>query len=289
MPVYQQTYRQYEGTFQSRFRWATIVIQELRVLADARIFRFFIIAALLHCILRLLQVVAFDIVAQDPNHPLKMLQNIAAFDVNEKMFYNFIQIQAPVVFIITLYAGCGMICNDFRNNLMEIYFAKPISWRDYALGKFATLLFIGLAITAVPAVILIVLHNLLLPSTDLVIESLSWMLASIGFSFAVVLPCATATLASSALLASQNFAAITLVSIIIANSVIGGILYETLSHNFGIISLPMAIDELGTHFFGGTRTSFELPWIYPFLFVAGVCIVASLIVVRKVRQAEVAA
>ena len=289
MPIYEQSYRNYEGQFQSRFRWAIILVQELRVLSQARVFRFLMIFALLHCMLRLLQVVAFDMITQDPNHPFRMLQQVAAFKVDAKMFFNFIQIQAPLVFLISLYAGTGMICNDFRNNLMEIYFSKPISWRDYVLGKVFTLIFVGLAITALPAVFLIGLHNLLLPSIDLFIESLSWMAAAAAFSLVIVLPCATATLASSALLTSQNFAAISLISLLIADSVIGGILYTALPHNYGIVSLPMAIDELGIHLFGGTNTLFDFSWIWSFLFVATVCIVTSAIIVQKVRRAEVAA
>ena len=289
MPVYEQSYRNYEGQFQSRFRWAIVLMQELRVLSKARVFLFLMLAALLHCLLRLFQVVAFDMVAQDPNHPFRMLQQVAAFEVDGQMFFNFIQIQAPLVFLVSLYAGTGMICNDFRNNLMEIYFAKPISWRDYALGKLFTLIFVGLAITAFPAIFLIGLHNLLLPSVELFVESLSWMLAAVAFSLVIVLPCATATLASSAILNSQNFAAISLISVLIADSVIGGILYQALPNNYGIVSLPMAIDELGIHLFGGTRTFFDLSWIWSLLFVAVVCIVASVIVARKVRRAEVAA
>lgn len=289
MPIYEQSYRNYEGKFQSHFRWAIICAQELRVLSKARVFQFLMISALFHCLLRVFQVVAFDMVAQDPNHPFRILSQFAAFKVDDKMFLSFIQIQTPLVFIITLYAGTGMICNDFRNNLMEMYFSKPISWRDYALGKLFILVFVGLAITAIPAIFLIVLHNLLLPSMALFQESLWWILAAAAYSLVVVVPCATATLASSAVFNSQNFAAISLISLLIADRVLGSILYEALSRNYGIVSLPLAIKELGNHLFGQSIKLFEMHWIWPLLFVATVCLVASLIVVRKVRRAEVAA
>jgi len=129
VPIYEQTYRHYEGEVKRRFRWVIVVEQELRVLVKTKVFLLLMMVALLHSILRLLQVVAYDVVIQDPNNPLTpLLRQVQGLVVNERMFFDFIRIQTPIVFIICLYAGSGMICSDFRNNLMEVYFSKPIRW-----------------------------------------------------------------------------------------------------------------------------------------------------------------
>ena len=86
MPVYEQSYRHYEGTVQRRLRWIIVIEQELRVLSKARVFTLLMLPPLIHCVLRLLQVVAYDVVIQDVNNPLTpILKGITAIMVNERM------------------------------------------------------------------------------------------------------------------------------------------------------------------------------------------------------------
>lgn len=291
MPIYKQTYRNYEGRMRHSFRWWIVVQQELSVLAKAKIFMALIFGASIHIILRVLQVVAFDIVIQDPNHPLTpLLQNVQGIMVNERMIFDFIRLQAPVVFIITLYAGAGMICNDFRNNLMEVYFSKPIRWYDYALGKAFALILLGLSLTALPALGLTILHNMLLPGWDLFKETYWWPGAALAFSLTLVLPCALGILACSALLPSQNFAAIAVFMVLIANSGMGGLLATLLQQqNYLLLSFPMAINRVGQHFFGDRRLLFDSHWGWSMLFVALVSLWGAWVVFRKARRAEIAA
>ncbi|HEX73400.1 MAG TPA: hypothetical protein ENN65_08815, partial [Candidatus Hydrogenedentes bacterium] len=243
MPIYQRSYRHFEGRTRQRFRWWIVIEQELRVLATARPFLILLLLALLHCILRLLQVVAYDVVIQDPNHPLTpILRQIQGLMVNEQMFFDFIRLQTPLIFILFLYAGSGMICNDFRYNLMEVYFSKPIRWYDYALGKFLALVLLGLSISAAPAIFLVVLHNMLLAKMEVLQQTWWWPLPILGFSLVVIVPAALAILASSALLPSQNFAAIAIFMILIANSTMAGAFAGLLQNrNYFIISVPMAL------------------------------------------------
>ncbi len=293
MPIYEQTYRQYEGRIRGRFRWAIVVEQELRVLVKARPFLILMLLALLHCILRLLQVVAYDVIMQDPNNPMRaVLQHLQAVVVNERMFFDFIRLQTPIVFITCLYAGSGMICNDFRNNLMEVYFSKPLRWYDYAAGKIMSLTLIGLMLTAVPGVFLVFLHNMLLPGEgfEMLRETYWWPVSIMGFSLVVVLPCALGVLASSALMGGQNFAAVAVFMVVIANSAMGGLLAGLLQQrNYLLLSFPMAVNRVGQRLFHDHRLLFESHWAWSFSFVAGVCLLAAWIVFRKARRAEVAA
>ncbi len=130
MPVYRRTYRNFEGDYRRSFRWMLVFAQEWRVLLKFKIFLVLMLVAQLHTLLRLLQIVAYDVIMQDPNNVLTpLLSQVQIIVVNQRMFYDYVQLQAPMVLLITLYAGAGMICNDVRNNLLEVYFSKPISWR----------------------------------------------------------------------------------------------------------------------------------------------------------------
>ncbi len=290
MPIYRQTYRHYSGRMRRRFRWLVVVEQEVRVLVKSKIFLALVLLALVHFMLRVFQVVAYDVVMQDPNNPLTpVLIHIQGIVVNGRMFFDFIRLQGPLVLLVTLYAGAGMICNDFRHNLMEVYFSKPIRWYDYALGKSLTLIFLGLALTALPALFLLVQHNLLLPSWPLFRETIGWAWASVAFSLLLVAPCALAILASSALMQSQNYAAVAIIMLLVANSIMGGLLATLLrEQNYLIASLPFAVNRVGQQLFGDSRLYFDLHWGWALLYVAVVVLGSAWIVFRRVRRTEVA-
>jgi len=290
MPIFEQSYRSYEGMFRRRFRWVIVLEQELRVLLKSKVMLVLLLAGLLHVFVRVLQIVAYDVISQDPNNPLTpWLQQFQAIVVNERMFYDFVRLQAPLVFVVSLFAGAGMICNDFTNNLMEVYFSKPLSWKDYVLGKVMSIVVLGLALTALPAVFFAVLHNMLMPGMETLSVSWWWPLASIGYSLAIVLPAALAILASSAVLHSQNYAAIAIFMVLTANHIFGGLLAEFLrNQRLNIISFPLAQNRVGQHLFG-VRPGFDLAWGWSLGFIGVVCVISLLIIMVRVRRAEIAA
>ena len=291
MPIYDQTYRSYEGTLRRRFRWWTIVKQECRVLFSQRTFVILMVLALLHFLFRILQVVAYDIIRMDPNNPINaMIQGVAMLVVNDTMFYDFLRIQSSMVFLACIFAGSGMICDDVRNNLMEIYFSKPLSWFDYVLGKTMTLSCIGLLLTAAPALILVILHNILAPSWKTLQTTQWYPWAIVMFSLVIVAPCALGVLASSALLKSQRFASIAIFMILFANLAMGGILAGASNkQNYAIIAFPVAIDHLGAMLFRQRNPMLKLDWTWSALYEVVVCGVCLWIVCRVVKRAEVAA
>jgi len=290
MPIYEQSYREYDGELRHKYRWVIIIQQELRVLIKSKFFLMMMLFAMLHVILRLLQVTAYDVIAQDPNSPLALaFSQIADFAVDNLLFFDFIRIQSPVVFLVVLFAGSGMICNDFNNNLVDVYFAKPITWRDYAIGKIGTLVLIGLVLTAVPGIILVGVHNMLLPGLETVKESWVWIPAILGFSLVIILPCVTAVLASSALIKSKNFAAISIFMLLMANSAFGATLAGVLRNpNYFVWAFPLTINRLGQVMFKDTRLIFQTHWMWSLAIVAVVTGVSTLIVCMKIRRAEVA-
>lgn len=290
MPVYTRTYRHYDGEFRRHARWALIVEQELRILVKTKVFLLLCMAAFLHWLVRLIQVISYDVIMQDPNHPAAALLQQAQFIiVREESFFDFLRIQAPLVMLTCLYAGSGMICNDFRNNLMEVYFSKPITWRDYALGKVLSLILIGLAFTAVPGISLVLIHNMLAPGWETITTTLWWPLEILNFSLVLVLPCALGVLACSALLQSQNYAAIAVFMVTVANGVLGGLLAVFLrDENYLVLSFPMTLNRVGQALFNQQHLIFTLHWGWSMLYIVLVCLACILIIFRRVRRAECA-
>ncbi len=290
MPIYEQMYRTFDGRVQRHFRWWPIVQQELRILFNYRSFVVLIILGMALFFLRVLQVVTFDTLANNPNNPLTMAaRTLTLMEVNSQMFFDFIRMQAPIVFLLSIYAGSAMICDDFKNNLMEVYFSKPLSWKDYVLGKSMTLMVLGFGMTALPAMILVILHNILDPGLDTLRETYMLPWDILTFSCVLVIPITFGVLASSTLFASQRFAGIAVFIVVFGDVALGGLLADLLhKQNALIVAIPMAINRIGEHLFEGRRPLYDSHWLYSLAVVLAVAAVCTFIVCRKVRRAEMA-
>ena len=290
MPIYTQTYRTFDGEAPGRFRWLVVAKQELRILMGQRAFLFIGVAAYLHVCLRLLQLIVVDMMANSGGSMLlNEMRNLSAMNVDAEMFFTFLRLQMGVVFLGCIYAGSGAICDDFNNNLMEVYFSKPLNWRDYVLGKFSVLLAVGLAFTGIPGVLLVVLHNLFVPGWATVQETYWWALSIVAFSLVLVVPCVLGVLASSALFASRRFASIAVFMVVIGNLVVGKMLSEMLHKaEVAVVAFPLAVNRIGESLFRQRRMAFGFPVHWAWIYVGAVCVVGLLILCRKVRHAEVA-
>lgn len=290
MPIYEQTYRTFDGEVQRHFRWWPIVQQELRILFTQRSFVILIILGMGLFFLRLMQIVVFDTIVNNPNHPLaSVVQNLALLEVKDQTFFDFIRMQAPIVFLLAIYAGSGMICDDFKNNLMEVYFSKPLSWIDYVMGKSMTLMLIGFALTLAPGLLLVLIHNILDPGLDTLkaTYTLPWSIGA--FSCILVVPIAFGVLASSTLFGSQRFAGIAVFIVVFGDVALAGLLADLLHmRNAMIVGVPFAINRVGESLFHVPRTVFDSNVLWSFLVVAAVTLLCTFIVCGKVRRAEIA-
>ncbi len=291
MPIYRQSYRTFDGTAQSHFRWWVMIKQELRVLFRTRMFVGLVIIGYIHVCLRVLQVVAFDTLNSGPRNPItEVLKQVEMFTVSSTTFFDFLRMQSGLVFLGTILAGAGMICDDYKNNLMEVYFSKPMTWKDYVIGKTMTLILIGLSFTAIPAILLVLLHNMLAANLT-VLQATYWLPVSImAFSLTLVVPCAVGVLACSALSSSQRYASIAVFMVLFGNLTVGRIVPELLhERNYAIIAFPLAINRFGELLFKVKRPLFELSWQWSAAYIGIVCAICLWFICSKARRAEVAA
>src|SRR5204862_6105963 len=73
-------------------------------------------------------------------------------------FRQFLEQQGFFVFVITVYVGAGLIANDRRVNALQIYLSKPLTRAEYIFGKLAVLMTFLVAITWVPAIVLLIVQ-----------------------------------------------------------------------------------------------------------------------------------
>jgi ABC-type transport system involved in multi-copper enzyme maturation permease subunit len=290
MPIYDQSYRSYEGTLRRRGRWAVMVGQELRILFSRRMFIFLVVLGNIHLFLRVLQIYVLDVLSQRADSPLASNFSGLAFDqTGAWVYFDFLRMQSPLVFLTLIYAGSGLICNDFRNNLTEIYFSKPINWRDYAAGKIMSLIAIGMGLSALPALLMGLLHIVFSPTWPAIKETATLAPAVIAFALILVGSMALVILACSCLVNSAKFTGASVFLLTLTNIAFGAMLAGMLQErNYLVLAYPVSLNNVGEFLFQEHRyrNPINVWWGWSAGYIAAVCAMALTVICVKARRAE---
>ena len=158
MPIHDQGYRRYSGARILRARsWFVIaragIIERLR---ERRFLALLLVAWLLF-VVRAVQIYFGTTFVR-----------ASFFAPSEETFHGFLTQQRLFVFFITIYAGAGLIAGDRQANALQLYLSKPITRHDYIVGKLATIAAFLIAVTWVPAMMLLMLQVLFSGSLEFV-------------------------------------------------------------------------------------------------------------------------
>jgi ABC-2 type transport system permease protein len=84
--------------------------------------------------------------------------SIWSFRIDGQFFAWLANVQGALAFLLVAWVGPGLVAPDLTNNALPLYLSRPFSRAEYVLGRVATLLLLGSAITWVPSVILFALQ-----------------------------------------------------------------------------------------------------------------------------------
>lgn len=158
MPIHDQGYRRYAGARLLRARsWSVIARAGITARLRERRFLALLLVAWLLFVVRAVQIYFGTTFAR-----------AAFFAPSEETFHGFLTQQRLFVFFITIYAGAGLIASDRQANALQLYLSKPITRHDYIVGKLATLAAFLIAVTWVPAMMLLMLQVLFSGSLEFV-------------------------------------------------------------------------------------------------------------------------
>jgi ABC-2 type transport system permease protein len=74
--------------------------------------------------------------------------------IDNKFFFHFMSVQGVFAFLLTAFAGPGLISPDLANGALPLYFCRPFSRAEYVLGKSSVLAILLSQITWVPGIVL---------------------------------------------------------------------------------------------------------------------------------------
>ena len=277
MPIYDLSYRHWSGEWTSHpYRWWVITRQGIRLLAQKKRFLFLMILAALPFVVRAVMLYFATVLGRS-----------GIITVDARFFEQFLTQQSFFVFIIAIYAGAGLIANDLKVNALQIYLSKPITRRDYMIGKLGVVTFFLGVVTLLPAVLLFLLA-VVFETDGKFLEQYYWALGAIvAYSFAIVLTNALLVLALSSLTKSSRFAGINFAAIFFFSQILYGILGGILrTSRVAWVALGNNLELVGNLIFG-TEPRYQSPAWLSLAILAALAAASALVVHRRVQAVEV--
>ncbi len=277
MPIHDLSYAHWAGEWTSHpYRWWVITRQGIVQLAKKRGFMVLLFLSLIPFLVRCVML-----------YVAVVMGRITLVKIDARFFEAFLSQQLFATFVISIFAGAGLIANDLKANALQIYFSKAITRRDYLIGKLGVVVFFVALTTLIPGILLFLIAAAFHSNLEF-LQQYAWVaLPIIAYSLIIIFTNALVVLAMSALNRSARFAGIFFAAI----SFFGQILYSILATllrttSVSWISISHNLTQMGDVLFGSEPGYQTSPWISAFALV--VVMAGSIWIVHsRVRAVEV--
>ncbi|MBW8713812.1 MAG: hypothetical protein JF632_06975 [Acidobacteria bacterium] len=277
MPIHDQSYRRYAGGKAVPGQaWTVIARAGIAAMIRKRTFLGLLLFAWMPFLVRAVQIYVTS------NYP-----QVAMFAPTAETFRQFLEQQDFFVFIMTIYAGAGLIANDRRANALQIYLSKPLMRTEYIFGKAAVLFAFLLFVTLVPGLLLLLLQVLFAGSFAFLTKN---MFLFPAIAIAAVLQAGLSTftmLALSSLSKSARYVGILYAGILFFTAAIyHAMLAITGSTRLSWISLGANVTQVVDVIFR-LKPRYATPWPVSLIVIMGLVALSISILERRVRGVEV--
>ena len=151
MAVYRRSYRPYSGTLTAEWsRFLVLFRYSRRNVFKSRFLTVFFVLCFFWPIVCLLAIY----LANSASVLAKLGLRPELFSIDNKFFLDFMSVQGVLAFLLTAFAGPGLISPDLANGALPLYFCRPFSRAEYVLGKSSVLGILLSEITWIPGIIL---------------------------------------------------------------------------------------------------------------------------------------
>jgi ABC-type transport system involved in multi-copper enzyme maturation permease subunit len=277
MPIHDQSYRRYRGGKSMPGQaWMVIARAGMLTMIRKRAFLGLLLFAWSPFVVRAVQIYV------TANYP-----QAAMFAPTAETFRQFLEQQDFFVFIVTIYAGAGLIANDRRANALQIYLSKPLMRSEYIAGKAAVLFGFLLFVTFVPAMVLLLLQVMFAGSFEFLKKNLFLFPAITVASLLQAMVATFTMLALSSLSKSSRYVGILYAGIIFFTAAIYGVMLAiTGSTKLSWLSLGSNLQQVVDVIFR-LKPRYATPWPVSLIVVFGLIALAISVLERRVRGVEV--
>lgn len=280
MPIHDQSYRRYKGErISARSAWTVIALAGIASFLKKRALLGVLLFAYLPFIVRIVQ---FYVAAN-------FQQAAPLLGPSTQVFRDFLEQQNFFVFLTTIYVGAGLISLDRRANALQIYLSKPLTRAEYIAGKLAILFTFLVAVTLLPALLLLIGQIILSGSFAFARANLYLFPAITLFSLLEVLIVSVSMLALSSLSTSSRYVAVMFASTMFFTDAIYGTLRAISgSTRMSWISFTASLSQVGDAIFRLTPR-YDTPVLVSLIVLLALATVSVSVLERRVRGVEVVA
>jgi len=155
MAVYRRSYRPYSGALTAEWsRFLVLFRYSRRNLFRSKFQTGFFVLCFFYPIVCLVMIY----LAHSASFLAKLGVPPELISIDNMFFFRFMSVQGVLAFLMTAFAGPGLISPDLANGALPIYFCRPFSRAEYVLGKSSVLGILLSEITWIPGVILFVIQ-----------------------------------------------------------------------------------------------------------------------------------
>ncbi len=279
MPIYDQGYRRYEARSPlHQVRFWPITREALRLILMKRAFLGLLAVSFLPFVIRVGQIY---IVTRFPEAG-------RILPIDGRLFGDFLNQQIGFTILLSIFGASGLIANDLRTGAILVYLSRPLTQRDYIVGKLLVPLALNLAVTLVPGLVLYAAGLALAPELYLKWE-LAWIApAIVAHAVVVSLVVSLLALAISSLSRSARVAGLGFFGLVAGLEMVRLVLQNGFNRKEAVLlSLQADLQALGVALFGVVDRQLDIWWGWPLLVLAVVSLACLAILRSRVRAVEI--
>lgn len=287
MTIKERGYAHWDGDLKDgRFPWWPITRWGIKLTFKKKFFKFLFFISLVPA---LVFIVGIYISERLEDFRFMIRDSSDFIQINPAYFKNYFtsNFLLFMMVMILVFCGAGLIADDLKYNSLQLYFSRPLKKRDYFLGKVSVVAFFLLILTLVPGIIFFVMKLVFSGSLEFLV-SYPWLpLSVVGYSFFITFFFAFYVLFLSSLSKNRRYVTIFIFGLYIFSDILFGIFYGIFrSPYFSLLSLKSNLQQVGSFLFK-QRAPYDVSWVYSFLILLLVCVLAGMVLKKKVRGVEI--
>jgi ABC-type transport system involved in multi-copper enzyme maturation permease subunit len=214
----------------------------------------------------------------------KTLLNI---DPGYFMFFLTLGFSLFLLILVLAFGTAGLVSDDLKHSSLQLYFARPLSKKDYVAGKMAVVAFFVLLATALPGLLLIVFKLIFAGSFAFLRAYPLLPLSILGYSALLTVFFGCYVLLLSASSRNTRYAIVLIFGGYYFSAVLAAMLKGIFRTPYmSLFSIPANIGQAGAALFG-RKLPLPLPAFWSFAVLAAICLLAAAVLNRKIRSVEV--
>ena len=287
MTIKEKGYTHWDGELKDgRFPWWPITRFGIKLTFKKKFFKFFFFMTLVPAVVYLVGIYISERL-EDFNFMIR--ESTEFLQINPAYFKSYFTNEGLLfmIVIVLVFAGAGLISDDLKYNSLQLYFSRPLKKKDYFIGKAAVIVFFLFIVTLIPGFVFIIM-KLVFSGSFKFFASYPWLILSvIAYSILVTAFFAFYSLFLSSISKNRRYVAILIFGLYFFSDIIYEIFYGIFkSPYFSLFSLKINLQQVGAVIFN-QKTQYTVSWVYSLLIIIGICILAALVLKKKIRGVEI--